>query len=126
MCLEATMLEKRPIDFDWLSHDVFEQFNEELKSFKYRFEESINATIASQADFYNNLYDKGISIQFWLTEDEVLCEEKVTFDDLFDSYIDTYRYDKDGIETAEKIIEQLSLQTKKLLDYIEEAKNATI
>jgi len=120
------MLEKRPIDFDWLSHDVFEQFNEELKSFKYRFEESINATIASQADFYNNLYDKGISIQFWLTEDEVLCEEKVTFDDLFDSYIDTYRYDKDGIETAEKIIEQLSLQTKKLLDYIEEAKNATI
>lgn len=120
------MLNKRPINFDWLSKDVFQDFENEMKRFKEYFEESINATIASQADFFNNLYEDGVHIQFWLTEDEVLCEQKITFDELFDDFVDWYTNDKSGIEKAEKLINRLSSQIEKLKNYIEETKNATI
>jgi len=105
------------IDFNWVGDDVFSEitdaFNAEISKFKNSVAESINVTLENQGDLYFQLYEKGISCQFWFTEEEILMEKKVTFDELFDDFIDFYG-DDISTDKATSLKNQLLKQINKL------------
>jgi hypothetical protein len=105
------------LDFYWVGDDVFREiidsFNSEISRFKDSVTESINVTLENQGDLYFQLYEKGVSCQFWFTDEEILMEKKVDFDELFDDFIDFYG-DEISTNKAKSLKNQLLKQINKL------------
>ena len=119
-------MKKHDIDFSWLAEDVLEDLETEFKVLKKYFNQSINATIKSQASFVWDLFGQGVSCQFWLTEDGAMCEEKITFNELFKDFFDWNEGDESGPAKALILKEQLLLQIKNIDEFVErENQNAT-
>jgi hypothetical protein len=111
-------MKKHDIDFSWLAEDVLEDLETEFKVLKKYFNQSINATIKSQASFVWDLFGQGVSCQFWLTEDGAMCEEKITFNQLFDDFFEWNEGDEDSSDKALVLKNQLLEQIKKIDEFI--------
>ena len=111
-------MKKHDIDFGWLAEDVLEDLETEFKVLKKYFNQSINATIKSQASFTWDLFGQGVSCQFWLTEDEVMCEEKITFNQLFEDFFEWNEGEEDSSAKALGLKNQLLEQIKKIDEFI--------
>ena len=118
-------MKKHDIDFSWLAEDVLEDLETEFKVLKKYFNQSINATIKSQSQFTWDLFEQGVSCKFWFTEDEVMCEEKVTFNELFTDFFDWNEGEEGGSDKALILKNQLLGQIKKIDEFVEREKNAT-
>ena len=111
-------MKKHDIDFSWLAKDVLEDLEAEFKVLKKYFNQSINATIKSQASFNWDLFGKGVSCQFWLTEDGVMCEEKITFNELFADFFEWNEGEEDASAKALGLKNELLEQIKKIDEFI--------
>jgi len=116
-------MKKHNIDFSWLAKDVLEDLETEFKVLKKYFNQSINATIKSQATFVWDLFEQGVSCQFWITDSEVMCEEKISFNQLFEDFFDSYQNDEEGIAKALLLKNQLLKQIVKIDEFIKEEKS---